>query len=291
MGFSLKKVGAGLLSPVALAGTALSLGRDIGGAYFEHQENKDAREAQERVNRENAALQREFAQMGITWKVEDARRAGIHPLAALGASTQGATPSFQVGETDRSRSNLIRNMGQDISRSMVATMTPQERAEGILRLERMGLENQLIRKQLDQTGPPMPSGGTDNFMGGQGDSGVMLVEPSRRVSHAPGRPAQEAGARPDVSYSRSDTGLVPVIPQGLSESMEDDLIGKLFWRIRNQVKPNLMGSGKPPKSQLPPGAQDWRFDRFNQEWRPYRHDWKKRSFLRETYDKFRYGGN
>lgn len=34
----------------------------------------------------DAALQREFAQHGIRWRVRDARKAGLHPLAALGAS-------------------------------------------------------------------------------------------------------------------------------------------------------------------------------------------------------------
>lgn len=41
----------------------------------------------------NYEAQKEFAQNGIRWKVEDAKRAGIHPLYALGASTQGYSPS------------------------------------------------------------------------------------------------------------------------------------------------------------------------------------------------------
>ena len=45
----------------------------------------------------NYAHQKEFAQNGIRWKVEDAKAAGIHPLFALGA--QGATFSpISVGE-------------------------------------------------------------------------------------------------------------------------------------------------------------------------------------------------
>ena len=32
-------------------------------------------------------MQKEFAQNGIRWKVADAKAAGIHPLAALGAQT------------------------------------------------------------------------------------------------------------------------------------------------------------------------------------------------------------
>lgn len=229
---------------------------------------KENREAARRANDQNDALQREFAQMGIRWKVEDARAAGIHPLIALGAQGYSASPSHITESAGRG--NALSNFGQNISRSVRATMTDQERLENTLRLENMRLNNDLLIKQLNNqpTNPPMPTGGTDNFVPGQGDSGTMLVVPAKRTSHAPGRPAQEAGARPDVSYSRTDTGLVPVIPEGLSESMEDDLVGQLLWRIRNQVMPNITGSSKPPKSQLPPGKNRWRWHRFKQQWEP-----------------------
>lgn len=38
------------------------------------------------------AFQKKFAQNGIQWRAADARKAGIHPLAALGASTPSYTP-------------------------------------------------------------------------------------------------------------------------------------------------------------------------------------------------------
>lgn len=244
------------------------------------------RDSQDKANRQNAELQREFARMGIRWKVEDATAAGIHPLIALGASGYSASPSY-VG----SQSNTLSNFGQDISRSIGSTMTAQERLEARLRAENMGLQNDLLRKQINSISspgnPPMPSGGTDNFIGGQGDSGVMLVRPSERISHAPGRLAQEMGARPDVSYSRTDTGLVPMIPQGLSESLEDDMVGKILWRIRNQLYPNVTGTGSPPKSQLPSWANSWRWDRLSQEWRPAVLG-GPRSLKGRIYDSFRY---
>lgn len=272
------------LNPVTVGATLLSGGAEL----WEGHRN---RRAQREINDQNAQLQREFARMGITWRVEDARRAGIHPLAALGASGASASPSYQLGAPDDSVSRGIHNMGQNLSRSMKATLSPQERLENEYRLENMRLNNELLRGQVirdRQPGnPPLPSGGTDNFIGGQGDSGTMLVVPSKRTAHAPGRPAQEAGARPDVSYSRTDSGLVPVIPQGLSESMEDDTVGKILWRIRNQVMPNLSGRGAPPKSQLPNGYNHWRWDKLTQEWRPAKNN--KRSFGREIYEKFRYG--
>lgn len=48
--------------------------------------------SQQKANEENIKAQREFAQNSISWKVEDAKRAGVHPLAALGASGYQASP-------------------------------------------------------------------------------------------------------------------------------------------------------------------------------------------------------
>lgn len=75
----------------------------------------------------NAAMQKEFAQNGIRWKVEDAKRAGIHPLFALGANTSQFTP---VGgySGDYGIGDALSSMGQSIDRAKQAKMTPAERA-------------------------------------------------------------------------------------------------------------------------------------------------------------------
>lgn len=71
-------------------GTAIlgSAGLNLLGGYLGSKSASDA-------NQSNAELQREFAQHGIRWKVADAKAAGIHPLAALGATTQGPAIAMQ----------------------------------------------------------------------------------------------------------------------------------------------------------------------------------------------------
>lgn len=112
-------------------------------------------------SQENTAAQKEFAQNGIRWRVEDAKAAGIHPLYALGAQTSSFSP-VSVG------SNFAA-AGQDISRSVDAARTAPERTDAriaALSLERAGLENDLLRAQIastvtrlnqgGQVGPPLP---------------------------------------------------------------------------------------------------------------------------------------
>lgn len=257
----------------ALGGALIGGGISALGNYFSGREQADA-------VRDNAAMQREFAQHGIRWRVEDAKAAGIHPLYALGANVSQASP-VSVGDYGVGRS--ISDMGQNISRAMAATATSEERALAKIRLAgaQADLDGKLIDNQIrgsqlqgiQSVGPSFP--GVDNFdFSGQPNASALVTrKPLRSTVSQPGRRAQEAGWRPDVSYARTDTGLTPVIPESLSESMEDDLLGKVFWHFRNRLMPTagaFVGKnyGSPPASQLPSGADGWKWNSFMGEWQP-----------------------
>lgn len=121
-------------------------------------------------------MQKDFAKKGIQWRVEDAKKAGIHPLAALGANTMSYSP-VSVGDL----SSSFANMGQDIERSVAAGGTTGQRARQMeaLTLEHASLENDLLRAQIGQinrphVGPAMPA------VAGTGtDEGVNVVPPQR----------------------------------------------------------------------------------------------------------------
>lgn len=258
----------------------LAAGSTIAGAFINKSASDNATEATVDNARRQEALQKEFAQHGLSWKIADAVRAGIHPLAALGASGPSYAPQMIDFKADPSIGNAVSQMGQDISRSMKATATEEQRqlayvglATAQADLDGKILDNQIRQAQLakmTQTGPPFP-GASDNFIPGQVSGRPLVKEkPLERVNSAPDRAAQEAGWRPDVSYSRTDTGLAPVVPESLSESLEDDFIGKILWRVRNQLLPNFTGTGKPSMRQLPKGSKDWNYSFWGQEWQPSR---------------------
>jgi len=115
--------------------------------------------AQAKAAQQNIELQKEFAQKGIRWKVEDAKAAGIHPLAALGANTIGFSP---VAIGDGGGAALAR-AGSDIGRAVNAMRTPEERNDAYtqalqnLQLQRGQLENTLLASRiriLNQPGNP-----------------------------------------------------------------------------------------------------------------------------------------
>lgn len=242
------------------------------GMAVQKEEDQKQRDWQEK-------LQREFAENGIRWKVEDAKRAGIHPLYALGANTHSFSP-VSVGGS--SYSEGFREMGQNINRGIDAAMNTDQKelnklsiASAKADLDGKVIENQIKASELARLNSSptvgVPAGSADNFIPGQGNSGPLVkVKPMERTASQTGRLAQEAGWRPDVAYSRTDTGLTPVVPETLAESMEDDIIGKIFWRIRNQLVPNFSGEGSPAKSQLPKGKNFWGWNHLRQEWQPRR---------------------
>lgn len=122
-----------------------------------------------------ADLQKEFAKNGVRWKVEDAKRAGIHPLYALGAQTTAYSP-VSVGSTD------FATGGQNLGSAIQAMTTPKEKIDGFqktvqsLTLQKMGLENEVLASQLRMInqpgrGPGMPS---SRMIDGQGNSPATM---------------------------------------------------------------------------------------------------------------------
>lgn len=146
-----------------IAGGAKLLGGFLG------QESAEENAAQ------NRALQREFAQNAIQWKVDDAKKAGIHPLYALGASTTSFSP-VSVGTP---LADSISSMGADVGRAVNAVSTQGQRDTDFqnkvkeLALTKGGLENELLASQIAQLkasqSPPFPSatGGSNDPVEGR----------------------------------------------------------------------------------------------------------------------------
>lgn len=103
----------------SLAGAAIgAVGSLIGG--------KKAADNSKAVAKMNIDAQKEFAQNGIRWRVEDAKAAGIHPVYSLGASTNSFSP---VGgyTGDYGISDAANTFGQGVDRAIRAKMTEDER--------------------------------------------------------------------------------------------------------------------------------------------------------------------
>lgn len=150
-----------------LAAAIPAIGSIVGGLMAESGKRKEM------------AAQKEFAQHGVRWKVEDARAAGIHPALAMGASTA----SFQPVGLGTGIAEGLSGASQDIGRAIDATRTLPEKIDAYtqatqaLTLNRMGLENELLASQIRKLNtaglpPSFPMVEGSNSMPGQGNSGI-----------------------------------------------------------------------------------------------------------------------
>lgn len=249
--------------------------------------------------KKNYNAQKEFAQNGIRWKVEDAKAAGLHPLAGLGSGSY-YTPSGSIGFEQTGGQgqdySWLADAGQNIGRAIDAKATAEERAKAeevndeanFLKLENMRLQNEQIKLDMvsqiarDVTAsqrairntalpPAMPSLRTradgamvGTVMPGQGDSttsSLFTVKPAELVASHPETPYAEAGSHPDLSWSRTaGGGYAPVRSQGLADRLDDDYLGTLMWNIRNGLNSRISNQQyAPPRTYLPDNGRDPRW--------------------------------
>lgn len=220
--------------------TVISVGADLYGGYQSDQRQKA-------INASNVEMQKQFAQQGIRWKVEDAKAAGIHPLYALGAQTTSFQPS-SVGSSGLP--DAISRSGQNIQRAIDSTRTNVERQDAItkatlsnMEAEREGkwIENQIGKLELqkrirEQNSPPMP-GIADEY-------------------------GLEKGSINSTGLAENWDGSLTVVPSNaIKQRIEDNVAQETMWNTRYLALPNL---SRPPQSmmnQFPkakPG-HEWRY--------------------------------
>lgn len=236
--------------------------------------NTPARQVEVKQDKEYER-QKEFAKMGIRWRVEDAIAAGLNPEAALGTTGASYSPSGTfLAEPSGSPPATGGWSGQNPFRGISATMTAEEKAFKTLQLQSLqqdvvnkGIQNEILMKKYRDMnqGITFPSG--ENFVPGQNNSGLLDVNPMAKTASHPNAPHQEPGWSPDVGWARTQTGLAPVPSKDIKERIEDQMIPEAMWAIRNYVMPNT-GSNPPPNSMLPKGYDSWKWSLWKQEWQP-----------------------
>lgn len=265
------------------------------GDWFASRENaRHTNNMTKDLAQENMALQREFAQNGIQWKVEDAKKAGIHPIYALGSAGASFSP---VSGNFTSPTSDLGAVGQDIGRAINSTRTESQRQDAFtqasqkLQLERGALENEVLRADLaSKTGrmratqnPPMAAAADPYLLPGQTQSGLTTPK-ALEVTPAPkNAPHSEGGAIVDAGWARTKTGWVPVPSKDVKERIEDNLPHELAHFMRNNILPMVPGAGTPPPF-APPKGYVWRYNPIKLEWQ---HQLDRTHYLKNAVDWFK----
>lgn len=256
------------LSKAFKSGAAFGFIGDLAGGLLEHSSTKDANK-----------MTMDAAKNSISWRVSDAKRAGVHPIYALGSPGISVSPQVMSG-------GYLSSMGQNIDRARMAAADRSERAavraaavnpmQGVmdkLSIENAALQNDYLRSQIarlqaDQVGPPAPS----LNMGGLSPNASRVVPlPAQPIINSPYNSGREAGNITDYGYSRTDSGGLAIVPSmDVKNRIEDNIIQELAWAFRNQVLPAFRGLRRPTTREFPlPAGYEWRWNAMAQEFRPY----------------------
>lgn len=300
-------------APIAAAGVS-ALGNIAGGLLSKGGGGKQG-------DAENFARQQLETQMqkSVQWRVQDAREAGVHPVAALGGQFS-ASPSVPVGGSGGSSYDLgssLADAGQGIARGLSALQTRDTKNQLImqaLQIEGAEIDNQMKLEQLKQLrgavgsppdfpdvlGPtnrpyppnspvyiqqlPAPGVTPETALPGQGGMPAVKVKPVEISPVQPGLPAQEAGAHPQHKWIRQEDGWVPMPTEasGLQDLELDNPYALEYW-LRNRVLPTFGTGDPPPDSFLPKEATGWWFDSSTGRWKEYIPDDRLPGFVDQAY--------
>lgn len=179
------------------------------------------------------AFQRENMQNAIQWRVKDAKKAGIHPVFALGAnvSTGGGSPQF-IGDPI---GPSLAEAGQNISNALARQQTVEQRQKHQMdlslaakSLEETDARIGLIRAQqrmLEQAPGGLGTGVQSEA--GQapaipGITGIIDLKPSPQISAKVGKPDMIAGTHPWFGEMQYGPFKIPA-PYGGGEHPEETL--------------------------------------------------------------------
>lgn len=222
---------AAAVNPVGLLGTGLSLGGSVLDFFGQQQTNNQNADIASRTNATNLQLaqaqmemQKQFAQNGITWRIQDAARNGIAPLAALGSSEPGYSPVMPVMNTPSYTSPLssasagFNEAGQNVTRALASMQSPQQRQADSLDLAWKARQNDLLDVQI-------------------ANAKLELA----RNAH-PGLPLSYR----EVLNRDGSTSIIPA--EGVGQSLHGQWFGPTEWSLRNKLVPDM----NPSSYQLGP---------------------------------------
>ena len=139
-------------------GSVIGAAGGIASSLFGSNSQNKANEQNLQLAREQLAYQKELAKTQIQWRVEDAKKAGLHPLAALGVSPMSYAPvsGSAVGADYSGVGQSLQQMGQDIDRARMAALDREERKKALalqdtqtaLALKNQELNNQILEQEL-----------------------------------------------------------------------------------------------------------------------------------------------
>lgn len=223
-------------------------------------------EQDQRWNEEKEKRDWSRAGQTIQQRVRDAEAAGVHPLYAIGSGTTfQPSVGMNFGVSQSSGAGMP---GQNLSRSMKAVQTDQERKLADLQEElllsqirRQNVESDALEFRMDaqrnaQVGPAAPQDANAAYAapgappGAQG-RGWMVQEPSKYTSRSPGDTSTESASTPFWRPTEVIPGVHGVVPSKAVTDDWQDSLPLMYITIEENWKRDPAFLGKLMQRYLP----------------------------------------
>lgn len=300
-------VAGNIIAPGVGTLVGAGLGSTLGGGIDSHRANSSASgyyNSQMAFAQQQAQFNQDYVKNAMQWRVEDAKKAGVHPMAALGFSSPSysavsapSAPGYAVG-------NSIDPMefGQSLNYAATKGKDKQQQADMInLQVEGLMLDNEYKRAQIDQlkvdtlassiasdqalASPGSPTLHPENqHVPGQGDSGYSTIlgkDVHRLFNIAMHGDSALLVLNPEISDAISESAMnnliasaVREVETGNNHQLIDEIISKFPKHVRREIADGNMrlasipGTGAFRVVPVQPGEN---FDRYN----VYGIEWKK----------------
>lgn len=257
--------------PWAAAGDFLGAGLGLVGGLIGNNQRNSQFQQQQLLAQQQFQFQMDAAREGIRWRVDDAKKAGISPLVALGAPT--FNPSVSMGGLPSMENPLagmgdaLGRAGQDISAAVGRTMTDQEKAAAAIASAKLANDTRQTEASVNMMNaqanyynsrafstPAFPSVGTSGqIIAGQGNGtatqmGTYQPESPKKLNANPnnsGVVAGPAGPADEPYVTRS--GRVEFQPSQGSPASQGDFINSALNAVRNRLTlPGSFNAGRDP---------------------------------------------
>lgn len=218
------------------------LGGSVGGAVDANKANKSAQgyyNEQMSFAQQQAQFQQDYARNAIQWRIEDAKKAGIHPLAALGVSNPSYSPVSAPSApsyADSSSFDTGSEFGQNLNRASFQAKTQEQQIQSArlgmesIELQNRGLslDNEFKMLQIQQLASQLQNAEVSSAPAPKVNQNVDTQLPSGR--------SITSGTRPLLDATRVGNSITLHINHDISDAITEDLARNLAANIAAEAQ-------------------------------------------------------
>ena len=181
--------------------------------------------------------QKKLMRKGPSWAAEGARRAGLHPLAAIGMAPTGG-PSVSAGPNN-AKAKMAQRMGQNIGRALDKQLTALQKEQARANIELTRAQTKAMQSQIpgqfDPSAEHKKHAGESAGMPSKANQLVRTV-PSEQEARDPRNPSFVAAKNASDAWYRHGNFVSRFPSEKFKESIEDQLFPQAKAAILNAIR-------------------------------------------------------